>query len=391
MAVVRRGDVWQVQVRIGKDPRTGKWIRRSATCDTKAEAQRVERRLLAEAEANRASWVEPTKLTVEQYLIEWLERKRAEGRTSSTLFHYGDLVKRLIVPAFGKLQLSDLGPAVIQRWQDGLAPSTDAPGASQAAYAHRVLRSALSDAVRLGLLPRNPAQAARPARRTPRKRGGVSIDQAQALFAATEARWAPLFRFLYYTGLRPGEALALRWGDLDMEAGILSVSRSRVLVGPDMVEGAPKTAAGIRTFALPAPARDALRAQWAIQAQDRLAAGPDWRNEEWVFSSRIGGALDLNNVNRAYRRARKAADIPADLPLYSLRHGAASVLLGSGVPLGVAAKLMGHSQVAIFADTYASLLLEASQEAARRVEEFVADRAEKTGTDLRQERPRRVR
>ncbi len=69
VAIVRRGRVWQVQVRVGKDPRTGKWVRKAATCDSEAEARQVERRMLAEAETQRARWVEPTRMTVGGFLV----------------------------------------------------------------------------------------------------------------------------------------------------------------------------------------------------------------------------------------------------------------------------------------------------------------------------------
>lgn len=376
MAVVRRGKVWQVQVRVGKDPRTGKWIRKAATADSRSEAERVERKLLAESEAQKRRFCEPSAVTLGAYLGEWLERKQAEGRRASTLDDYARQVKDKIVPVLGAVKLQDLSPAAVQRWQDGLAASPSVRGATRAANAHRVLRSALSDAVRLGMISTNPAKVARPALRTPRKRKGHTLEQARALFAAAEPRWDPLFRFLYYGGLRPGEALGLQWSAVNQQTGTIMVVRSRVLTANRMVEGTPKTAAGMRAFVLPGPAMDALRTQWALQAEARLAAGVSWEEGDWVFTTHDGGPLDLRHVNRAYQRARMKAGLPKDLPLYSLRHGNASVLLGSGVPLGVAAKMMGHSQVAVFADTYASLLLEASAEAARKVEAFMADQEE---------------
>ena len=373
MAVVRRGNVWQVQVRVGKDPRTGKWVRKSATADTREEAETIERRLLAEAESNRARFVEPTRLTVEQYMAEWLDRKRVDGAKAKTLYDYGMLVKRCVVPGLGKVILTDVSPVMVQRWQDRLADRPDAPGATQAAYAHRVLRAALNDAVRLGMLPANPAQRARPAQRSRRKREGYTLQQAEALFAAAPPRWAPLFRFLFFSGLRPGEALALRWSDVDRDAGIIHVRRNRVSVGGSVVEDTPKTEAGLRTFKLAASGSDALTTQWALQAQDRLAAGTFWQDADWVFATRLGAPLERGNVSRAYRDARLQAGLPETLPMYSLRHGTASVLLGSGVPLGVAAKMMGHGQVAVFADTYAKLVIEASTEAAQKVDAFLAE------------------
>jgi hypothetical protein len=119
VAIVRRGKVWQVQVRVGKDPRTGRWVRRSATADTEAEARQVERRLLAEAEHNRAAFVEPTGETVADYLARWLGAKREDLRPS-TWTTYESLTRGHIVPALGTVRLMDLSPAKVQALIDAL-------------------------------------------------------------------------------------------------------------------------------------------------------------------------------------------------------------------------------------------------------------------------------
>ena len=145
---------------------------------------------------------------------------------------------------------------------------------------------------------------------------------------------------------------------------------SRVGVGSRMVEGAPKAARSVRTMALLGGAADALRAQRAQQDDAQLAAGPAWRDEGLIFTTRTGAGLSGNNVDRAFRRVRDRAGVRA-LPLYSMRHATASILLGAGVPVAVAAKMMGHS-VALFSETYADLLVEATHDAARQADEWLA-------------------
>ena len=372
-AVVRRGKVWQVQVRVGKDPATGKWVRKSVTCDTKAEAERAERLLLAEAEAQRQRFVEPTRQTLGQYLPQWVERKRTELKPK-TLHDYERVVRTIIVPALGAKPLQDLSPAMIQAWQDTLAPTPDTPGAAQAALAFRCLRSALSDAERLGLITENPAKRARPALRASRKREGFTLGEARAILAASESEGlAPLFEFVLYTGLRLGEALGLRWSDVDWEAGRIAVRHNRVPVGGHMIEGSPKVEKSVRTMALLAAAMDVLRRQRALQDGARIAAAKDWRDDGWVFTTRTGGGLDASNAERAFRRIRKRAGV-RELPPHSLRHATASILLGAGVPVAVAAKMMGHS-VAVFCEVYADLLVEATHDAARQADQWLAQQA----------------
>ena len=370
MAIVPMGDgKYQVQVRTHKDA-LGRWKRQAVTCDTLAEAREAEAILKARAQDWKARHISPADTPLSEYLEAWLQQKEDEGLKPSTLHHYRRLVDKVVVPALGKYRLRDLSALQLQRWQNDLAPRKDSPGASQAAYAHRVLRSALSDAVRLGQMLTNPAKDARPALRTPNKRPGMTLQQVASLFRAAEPRWQPLFRFLFYTGLRPSEALALRWPDVSHADGTVSVTKARTPVGGRMVEGTPKTAAGIRTFSVPDQAFETLRHHWEAQARGRRAAGAEWRGEDWVFATHQGGPLDLNNVDRAFRRARKNAGLPVEVTLYSLRHAAASVLAANAEGT-VGAKTLGQSQTAVFTDTYAGLLPEASREAARKVGEFL--------------------
>jgi integrase len=318
--------------------------------------------------------VEPNRLRLDEYLAQWLERKRAEGLKPKTLYGYGQVCRLAVSPVLGQVPLQDLSPAMIQAWQDRLAPTPEAPGAAQAALAYRCLRSALSDAERLGLVPMNPAKRARPALRTPRKREGLTLAEAHAVLAAAEGEaLAPLFAFVLYSGLRLGEALALRWADVDLEARRVIVRRNRVIVGGRMVEGSPKRERSARTIALLGGAVEALRRQRALQAATRLAAGDAWRDEDRVFSTGTGHGLDGGNVERAFRRVRERAGVRR-LPLHSLRHARASILLVAGVPVAVAAKMLGHS-VTLFCETYADLLVEATHDAARQADEWLARQA----------------
>jgi integrase len=370
LSVYQRGRTWVVQVVVGRDPRTGKPRRMQWTFDSRAEAVAFEARKKAEVSDLRRRGVEPSTQPLGEYMRQWLARRREDLRPK-TVTEYGYAVERLIVPSLGKVPLADLTPALIQQWQDLLAPTPEARGAAAAAGALRVLRSALSDAERMGLIARNPARLARAARRGRRAREGFTLEEARAILRAAEGeRLEPLFRFLLYSGMRAGEALALRWSDVDLEGGMVAVRRALVYVRGRMVEGPPKTKASGRTFALPSPALEALREQRARQAQERLAAGPSWPDHDLVFTARNGSPLNLSNVDADFRRVRARAGV-RPLPLHSLRHAAASILLGAGVPVAVAAKMLGHS-VEVFSEVYADLLTEATREAARQVDGFLS-------------------
>ena len=180
---------------------------------------------------------------------------------------------------------------------------------------------------------------------------------------------APLSAFLLHTGLRLGEALALRWSDVELDGGIIAVRANRVLVGGRIVEGTPKSRLSTRRFALPAPALVALRQQQALQTEDARSASAAPRSKaDWVFSTGSAGSLESGNVSPAFRRVRARAGA-RNLPLHSLRHASASILPAAGVTVPVAAKMLGHS-VAMFTETYPDLLVEATKDAARKVNTF---------------------
>ena len=380
MAVTKRPNgTWQVQIVYPPDPRTGKMKRKSWTFDTEREATDFERRKKDELARLAEQHVRPSLTKLREYMGEWLQRKANEGRAASTLHDYATDTARLILPTLGDFALADLSPAIVQRWQDSLAPTRDSPGATMAARAFRCLRSALSDAERLGMIARNPAKSARPAQRSPNKRPGFTLAAAQAILV--EARGEPLeplFSFILHTGLRDAEALGLRWEDVDLGRRTLSVRRNLVQVNHRMVLGKPKTPRSARVFVILPQAAEDLRRQQTWQEEAWRSAGERWQETGAVFTDADGACLRTATVQRTFCRVRDRANAKAcedahrdptrtrlipELPLYSLRHAAASILLNAGVPPAMAAKIMGHS-VDIFMQTYAELLVEATREAA---------------------------
>jgi len=369
VSVYKRGKVWGVAIGHGRDPRTGRPARLTWTFDTEAAARDFERRKKEELRRLKEQHVRPSVIRLADYLPDWLRRKENEGLAPRTIADYAWCIKKLILPTLGAEPLADLSPSKIQAWQDALAPTRDCHGATIAAKAHRVLRAALSDAERLGMIARNPAKVARPAQRRPNRRPGFTLAEAQALLTAAEGeRLEPLIGFILHSGLRVAEALGLRWRDVDFAHGTISVRQDMVYVQGRMVASRPKTPRSARTFTPLPQAMEHLQRQKAQQAEERLRAGENWRDLDLVFAAQDGGPLNTANVDYVFRRVRQRAGV-RPLPLYSMRHATASILLGAGVPVAVAAKMLGHT-VDLFCETYADLLVEATREAAERAGAF---------------------
>ena len=262
------------------------------------------------------------------YMRDWLAARTADLRPS-TLDTYQRLSRLHILPRLGGLPLGDLTPLRLQAWLGELAQTERRGGGRLSTRtvtaAMSVLRAALADAVRFGILTESPFKRVRSLRSSPRLVASFTLEEVRQLDAVgSRHRLGPLFSFLWQTGLRIGEALALRWSDVDLTQQSLRVSRNAAEVAGHIILGSPKTAAGLREIAL-APQTVALlrrqRDHLLIEGQGQSGL---------VFPSRRGTILSRRNVARAWAMVCHEAGLPAH-GLHALRHTNASLQLLAGV------------------------------------------------------------
>jgi integrase len=251
-----------------------------------------------------------------------------------------------------------------------------------AAGARVILRRALTDAVRDGLVVRNVAALARPPRVPLRDVKYLDISQLRTLIAAAanealavsvadvdgrrvEMPIGPIVSLAAVTGLRQGELLGLGWVDTDLEARTLTVRRSLARSadgGWELAE--PKTGRSRRQINLPDAAVEALARHGKAQEAAREVAGALWQDgDALVFTDALGRPLRGHNVTRQFHRLLEAAGLPP-VPFHALRHSAATALLAAGVPLRVVADVLGHSTIVVTANVYAAVVPELRREAA---------------------------
>jgi integrase len=310
------------------------------------------------------------RLTVGQYLHRWLSDTVAPHRRPRTCESYSYLVTRHIEPTLGRERLARLTPGQVQRLEaqklaGGLSPRT-------VQYLHAVLRKALGDAVRTGLVPRNVASLVEAPRVRRTEVQPLTPEQSRAFLEAVEGSPdRPLYVVAMALGLRRGEVLALRWEDVDLDAATLTVRHSlREVPGGSYALDEPKTERSRRTLALPLFVVDALRTHHTAQARVRLAAGEGWHDDGYVFTTDVGLPLHGRVVLHRFQRALRAAGLPR-LRFHDLRHGAASLLVAQHVDLKVVQEVLGHAQLATTAEIYAHLLPEARREAAGRMQDIL--------------------
>jgi integrase len=234
-------------------------------------------------------------------------------------------------------------------------------------HVHACLHKACKDAVRWGHISRNPLDAADPPRKTgdgTKEMHTWTAEQLKAFLAALhEDRLCPLWHLIAMTGMRRGEAIGLRWQDVDLENSRLSVRRALIPINHKVVVSEPKTAKGRRVIALDPATVEVLKSRAARQLDEQRQWSEAWIETGLVFTAESGQALDPESVSRYFRQAVKKAMLP-QIRLHDLRHTHATLALQAGVHPKVVSERLGHATVSITLDTYSHAIPALQEEAA---------------------------
>jgi integrase len=234
-------------------------------------------------------------------------------------------------------------------------------------HVHSCLHKACQDAVRWGLISRNPLDAADP----PRTKGDGtkemrtwSAEQLGAFLSSVRNdRLHPLWHLIAMTGMRRGEAIGLRWSDVDLENARLAVRRALIPTNREVVVSEPKTAKGRRVIALDPATVEVLKSQALRQLEEQREWGEAWTDTGLVFTKENGEALDPETITRWFRIAVKKALLPT-IRLHDLRHTHATLALQAGIHPKVVSERLGHATVSITLDTYSHAIPAMQEEAA---------------------------
>jgi integrase len=344
----------------------GRRRQRTTTHDTKKQAQEALAQTVLEL---RSGETYDTKVTVADFLVEWLNGK--QSIRPSTRQAYGVHVMVHIVPAIGHLRLLDLRSHHVEAMYRSIAlanASRERPvGAATMKRIHATLMSALNTAVRRGLIRRNPAATVELARATRVRSMVWTTEQAAVFLEATRSDpLSLLYRLLLIGGLRRGEAVGLRWADVDLEAGEIKVVQQIVLVAGQSHVGPPKSATGVRTISLDQQTVELLRRHHLQELLRYPATGSSMPVEQLVFTTPGGSGLNPAYVSRHFAQLIINAGLP-QIRLHDLRHTSASLGLASGESLLEVSRRLGHSSITITADRYAHVSQEAAQRSAQRL------------------------
>lgn len=324
-----RDDRWHGYVSIGQKE-GGKRDRRHVSAMTRAAVVRKVRALEAKRDAGVASEAgRAPKLS--EWLDHWLTNIAARRVRPRTLESYQAILRLHLKPGLGHHRLDRLQPEHLEAFY--VQFSDKGLSATTVLRVHRVLSRALKVAMQRGKIARNVATLVdAPSARRPETATPLDVDECRRVLAAADgtrnaARWTVALAL----GLRQSEVLGLRWSDIDLTSGSLSVRRGLHRVGSTgLVYEEPKAERSRRTLALPSQLTQALRDHADQQQAERAYAEELWEDHGLVFAQENGRPIDKKADWKAWKRLLTAAGV-RDVRLHDGRHTAATLLLSAGV------------------------------------------------------------
>jgi integrase len=290
--------------------------------------------------------LEPERLTLAEYAQRWLTHM-ATVREPSTVHRYRELLTAHVLPTLGGRQLKALQPLELQALYDHLLIAGRRDGAGglhprTVGHVHRVLHRALKQAASWHLVARNVAGDLEPPKVPASAMVTLTAEQARGLLEQAEGWLHTLVMLGAATGARRGELLALRWSEVDLDAGTVRIARSVVLVGGELHWKAPKNGEE-RTIVLGPSVVAELRRHRAEQLERRLILGPVYRVDADLVVAKIdGGPIRPDYASQAFRNLVRRVGLPETVHVHTLRHSAASFLAAAGVPPSDIAAQLGH-------------------------------------------------
>jgi len=377
--IIKRGKrSWQVKIFMGRNANRKQKFHRKTIHGTKKDAQRYLNGVLRQIDLG--IFVEPTTTSLEDYIKRWL-RDAAKPRVSSrTADGYKAILERYIVPPLGHQRLDRIQPLDIQEVYGQMQAS--GLSARVVRHAHAALHNALKQAVKWGLLSRNPSDFVE-LPKVPHKEHRVLSPEEAARFlkvAATKPHGL-IFELALWTGMRPEEYLALQWSDIDLSKGTARIRRALVRHKKTVQFEEPKTARSRRTVYLPQSIVQKLKAHKRKQAAEKLKFKGTWGPYDLVFCSVEGTPLSIPNLTyRYFRPILTAAGIP-QIRLYDLRHSCATLLLVAEENPKVVSERLGHSTVVLTLDTYSHVIPTMQQAATARLEKLISSQEDANESD----------
>lgn len=364
---------WEARYTAGFDPGTGKQIQRSITGKTQREvAQKLK---TATAAIDAGTYTAPSKMTVGEWLDIWSDSYLV-GVKPFTVVSYKGHIANHIKPALGAIKLEALNAHTIQGFYNDLGRAHgDKPGLSPKTIknVHGVLHKALQQAVAVGYIHFNPADACTLPRIVKKELVPLDEEQSKAFLRTIKGhRFESLYTITLFTGMREGEALGLCWSCVDFDKGTILIEKQlqrEKKPGGKYIFAPLKNDRSRRIT--PAPwVMQLLKSHRAAQIEQRLKAGELWEDSDFVFTNEVGHHLAIHTIYKDFKKVVTSIGCP-DIRFHDLRHAYAVAAIRSGDDIKTVQGNLGHATAAFTLDVYGHVTDQMKQESAQRMENYI--------------------
>ena len=374
--VKKRGDSYTALLWLPDPSKPKGRAQRRITGRTKGEVEKECRRLLSEVDRNR--YIVPSKITVAEFFPQALDihiKTSPKGVRPQTENCYRLILSRHVLPHLGHYLVMECKPALLESWLRHRQQSGAYGKPLSKAYIRaiaKVLNACFEVAVRQEVIASNPMNSvAKPSGSVKKVRAFSSKEVERLRRAWQESRLAPLFDLLLFSGMRQGEAKFLRWSHFDPQKNQVSIEGTAYENGATRWENAPKSFNGFRRVSLTSETGLRLKEWRKAQAQERLAAGPVWQGEDYIFTDEVGRPVKGFRIKREWHRVINEAGLPDLTHLHGLRHTHATDMLRSGVQPHIVARHLGDT-VKTLLETYAHAIPQDEEKAVTTYERHIA-------------------
>lgn len=363
----RKDGRWQAIVDLPPDPKTGKRRRKWLYADGRPEVKRMATKL--EAKIASGNFVEPSNLTVEGYLLQWLE-DYCSHLSPATVAGYKRYIVNHIIPSIGSIKLQKLKPINVQRFYNDEKDS----GYSNTTILqeHRILRKAMSDALKNDLIEKNPLDMVDAPRKSDFAPSVYNEEHYAALLAVAVGTIFDIPVLLAgVLGLRRGEVFGLRWNNIDLEAGTLCITQTMVPAGGQIHIKEPKNESSKRTITIPESLIKVLKQHKKTQLRERAKNDGKFNIDDcFVCCKENGQPVDPASFSRDFKTLLEKNNLQ-HIRFHDLRHFSATMMLKRGINTKIAAQRLGHSTPSTTQNIYQHVLADMEKEGAEKLNDLI--------------------
>ena len=312
---------------------------------------------------------EGTHVTVQSFIEMWLKGKEL-SRRPKTVLQYEQVVSQHIMAYLGKLRLQDVHPSHIKQLY--ALKRDEGRGDRTVQLIHTILHNIFKQAVREGILGRNPVDAVERPKVEQSEMQTLKEEQSREfLIAASGSSFEAIYYLALTTGMREGELLGLKWSDLDRNKSILFVQRQlQHIPGQGYTLVPPKTKSGRREIKLGRGTLLELEAHEERQKAQKAVIGDAWQDNDLIFPNSHGKPLDNKRLRSEFKRILKTAGLP-NIRFHDLRHTSLSTLMDNGTPVNTVQRRAGHAMASTTVNIYGHATARSQDDAAEKIEELV--------------------